>query len=66
MLFRLPDLSVLTFLPHYIKTTLFPVLVLNVGTGLESFNVNIFPRETGLAFQQVTKKEARLYSYGLP
>lgn len=62
----LPDLSVLTFLAHRIKSTPFPALELNVGTGLESFNVNIFPGETGLAFQQVTKKEARLYSYGLP
>lgn len=54
---------------RYILSPLPPALVLNAGRNGRAPERSIataFPRESGLAFQQVTEKEARLYSIGLP
>lgn len=54
---------------RYILSPLLPALVLNAGRNGRAPERSIataFPRKSGLAFQQVTEKEARLYSIGLP
>lgn len=54
---------------RYILSPLLPALVLNAGRdgrAPERSIATAFPRKSGLAFQQVTEKEARLYSIGLP